>query len=176
MVRIRYLKKRINTKNELFCFVAQFIHSLEGLGMLFSLGSSCPQAWQMCCDSPIGRLTSQFIQDILSIRLRFYLLHCWHDEWIKEAIERRGRLDELTPFLQSAWSSRRHHQNTIIAFYLLAFFGWLFSFACFFPSVMTSEKFWILKSRDTVHYIKYRMQAGFKLIFKKRFVHVVFKL
>ena len=43
---------------------------------------------------------------------RRFRSHCYHAEWINQVSECNGRLDKLTNFLHSAWSSRRHIQNT----------------------------------------------------------------
>ena len=78
----------------------------------------------------------------------FLTLLYYHAKWIKQVSECNGRLDELTRFLPSAWSSWRHNRNTITFFNSL-FVGSLFSLAGFGLSAMTLENFWLLWKAET---------------------------
>ena len=67
----------------------------------------------------------------------------------KRASECSVRLDELTRFFHSAWSSWRHNWNTITEVYLLAFY-WLAIFAYSLRSFGNDvrKNLTVLKSRD----------------------------
>ena len=84
-----------------------------------------------------------------------------HAEWMKQANECSGRLDELTRSLHSAWLLWRHNRKTVTEFHLLAFY-WLATFTCWLGSFgQWRQKKWVLESRHTVFTISILDRRGF---------------